>query len=125
VSSAPTTESIKIPQDVAIFSTGDWTEDKETVENISMGLLGLALASGGKFCIRASSASSGIDPWFEYLLSITPLTSSYLTPIIPRRIINIKEARLLALQILQEAEEERRRFADYEAQRGIHWEEEA
>jgi hypothetical protein len=125
VSSPPTTESIKIPQALSRASTGDWTEDKEDVGTFPMGLSWRALAGGGQGCIRASSVSSGTDPWFEYSLNITPLTSPYLTPIHRRRIITTKEARLLALQILQEAEEERCRFADYEAQRGIHWEEEA
>ena len=125
MSSSPTTDAIEIPHDQASFATGDWAEDKETVKNLPRRFLSPAFINGCNVFKRASSASIGLDPWFEYHLSNTPLTSPYLTSVTPRKIINLKEARLLALQILQEAEKERRLFADYEARRGIHWEEEA
>jgi hypothetical protein len=75
----------------------------------------------GAVAVIASSCTLAKDPW-----TIDPRTEVATSPTIrsiQRPKLTAKEARTLALSILQAAEESRARFAEEEATRGISWEE--
>jgi hypothetical protein len=106
-----------------MVSTGGWSEDLEGFVRFNNSMLDLARATGRRVNISMPSTSYGMDPWFE---DRRRQTSLYLVSMIGvpfRRKLSIREARIMALQILHQAEEERLQMADYEAERGMVWEE--
>ena len=77
----------------------------------------------GAVAIIASSCTLAKDPWI-----VDPRTEVATSPTIrslQRPRLTAKEARVLALSILQAAEESRARFAEEEATRGMSWEDQS
>lgn len=123
MNSQPTTAALKLPRIPGMVSTGGWSEDLKGSFRFNNGMLDLARATGRRVNISMSSTSSGIDPWFEDRRRQTSLSLVSMIGVPFRRKLSIKEARTMALQILHQAEEERLQIADYEAERGMVWEE--
>lgn len=123
MNSQPTTATFKLPRIPGNVSTGDWSENLEGPIRFHTGMLSLVRAIGRGVNISMPSTSSGIDPWFDDRRHQTSLAYISIVSTTFRRRISIKEAREIALQILRQAEEERLQIADYEAQRGMAWEE--
>ena len=72
--------------------------------------------------LAISPMTFGADPWFADRRRQAALTLGATFDAIAGRPISILEARQIALQILARAEQERTRFAEAEARRGIDWE---
>jgi hypothetical protein len=123
VNSQPTTEALKLPRIPGMVSTGGWSEDLEGFVRFNTGMLDLARATGRRVNISMPSTSYAMDPWFEDRRRQTSLSLVSMTGVPVRRKLSLKEARRMALHILHQAEEERLQIADYEAERGMIWEE--
>ena len=127
------TNAARIPFDPgydreAPFASGNWAFDDGTriavapapayVRRRIRSLVGWA------FVIAAtSSMSSCPDPWIESQQQRAQSTMAGAFEPFSRRRITLREARMLALEILYRAEEGRARAAQAEAERGIDWEE--
>ena len=79
--------------------------------------------AGVALLLAASSLSSCPDPWAHARQQRAQLTVSDIFRPHKRRWISARDARNMALEILYRAEEERAKYAQEEAERGIDWEE--
>jgi hypothetical protein len=112
-----------------LFGSGNWALDDGTR---SIGVFpprviarrAPAVAWLGWVFTVVSSPVPGPDPWVEVQRQRAQVTmASAFEPFSRRRRITLREARIIALEILYRAEEGRARAAQAEAERGINWEE--
>jgi hypothetical protein len=122
VSSLQTTEPKRsyVP---GITSSGNWDEDFEIKAYPFIGRFRHIYATEwGKFLLIPSFTAE-IDQSFEKEIYETLSAISSNMGLFPQRKISIIEAKALAIDILLQAEKERIEIADFEAGRGIDWEE--
>lgn len=109
------------PSETQLPSTGTWNESyKGRPENI-YSLQRIVKIAGFSIFLAFSSLTTMPDPW---LIEKRRRDSVVTMPIVLEvlgRAISRSEALRIARQILEQAEQERRMFADFEANRGIQW----
>ena len=115
-----TAPNVRFDEDTPILASGSWqlnavlyTPGRWPVPQ------GLLRDAGIAVVLAISPVTTGHDPWFAEQKEQAPTTLG--TPFQPvlGRPITVLEARTIALEILAQAEEERLRFAEAEARRGI------
>lgn len=106
-----------------ITSSGNWDEDFEIKPYLVIGRFSQIYATEwGKFFLLPSFTAQ-IDQSFEKEIYEILSAISSAVGLFPQRRITILEAKALAINILMQAEKERLEIADFEAERGIDWEE--
>lgn len=103
-----------------IIKSGNWSEDFQSIPGIK-NVMRTARATGVAIVLGLSSITSSYDSMLveaeRNLITSTAQLSR-------RRRISLKEARLISLRILKQADSERDSFANIEAKKGIQWSEE-
>jgi hypothetical protein len=118
-----TAEDFRFEQDEAIPASGHWAFTPALEQRREWSLARSLLHHAGLAAMLAVSPMTfGADPWFVDRRRQATLTLEATFEAIAGRPISILEARQIALAILSRAEEERSRFAEEEARRGIDWE---
>ena len=83
---------------------------------------GRVLASAGILAFAASSATAVSDVWSLERRRLIAFTVPWVSEGMIGRSISRSEALRIARQIIERAEQERIQFAEWEAERGIYWE---
>jgi len=118
-----TAEGFQYEQDALIPASGHWDFTPVHHQRREWSIARNVLHHAGLAAILAVSPMTfGADPWFTDRRRQAALTLEDTFEAIAGRPISILEARQIALQILSRAEQERSRFAEDEARRGVNWE---
>lgn len=105
-----------------IQETGFWSENQEKLPKKGFDLFHMAKVAGLAFSLAVSPVTAMSDPWLlDKRRRDSAITVSIYQPAIGR-FISRSEALRICRQILHKAERERLNFADFEAVRGIQWE---
>ena len=123
MNSALTAKAFQYEQDEWVPASGHWDFTPALERRREWPLARRLLHHAGLAAMLAVSPMTfGVDPWFPDRRRQASLTLEATFEAIAGRPISLLEARRIALQILARAEQERSRFADEEARRGIDWE---
>lgn len=123
MNSVLTTEAFRYEQDELVPASGHWDFTPAVEQRREWSLARSFLHHAGLAAMLAvSPITFAPDPWFADRRRQAALTLGATFEAIAGRPISILDARQIALQILARAEEQRSRFAEDEARRGIDWE---
>ncbi len=123
MSNVLTAEEFRYEQDELIPASGHWDFAPALEQRREWSLARSLLHHAGLAAMLAVSPMTfGADPWFNDRRRQAAQSLEATFEAIAGRPISILEARQIALEILSRAEQERSRFAEEEAQRGIDWE---
>jgi hypothetical protein len=123
MNSVLTAEAFRFEQDELVPASGPWDFTPAVEQRREWSFARSLFQHAGLAAMLAVSPMTfGADPWFADRRRQAALTLGATFDAIAGRPISILEARQIALQILARAEQERSRFAEAEARRGIDWE---
>lgn len=120
------TAEIRTSSDASELSaSGQWSEDFRTRPRGLTGLRRMGQIAGVLWAVATSPATAIHDPWFLDRRSRDQATIILILQSVIGRPISRAEALCIVRQILEKAERERLEIADFEAARGIQWEDKA
>jgi len=103
-------------------STGFWHESHAEQPTKFLGLPHIAKVVGLAFSLAVSPVTAITDPWLVERRRRDAVVTMSIYQEVLGRFISRAEALRIAREILEQAERERLVFAEYEAARGIQWE---
>lgn len=122
MNSARTIDLFDRGSEIPVPATGAWEQSYGRPSETSWTMSRFAKSAGLLFYLITSSLTTMPDPWIiEKRRRDAVVTISIYKEIIGRPISRI-EALRMARQILEQAERERLAFCEFEATRGIQWE---
>lgn len=103
-------------------ATGFWGENHERQPEKTFDLFRMAKVAGLAVSLAVSPVTAITDPWLAERRRRDAVVTVSIYQEVLGRFISRPEALRIACQILEQAEQERLVFAEYEAARGIQWE---